>query len=50
MGSVKTDKMRTYIRESEIFLMPVLKRLKECPEYNSAAWQLQYQIVSYLEI
>lgn len=45
-----TDKMRTYVRESEIYLMPVLKRLKEFPEYNSAAWQMQYQIVSYLEI
>ena len=44
------EKMRTYVRETEKYVMPVLKKLKECPEYNSAAWQLQYQIVSYLEI
>ena len=44
------EKMKTYVRETEKYVMPVLKKLKECPEYNSAAWQLQYQIVSYLEI
>ena len=44
------EKMRTYVRETEKYVMPVLKKLKECPEYNNAAWQLQYQIVSYLEI
>ena len=45
-----TEKMKTYITETEKYVLPVLKKLKECPEYNDAAWQLQYQIVSYLEI
>ena len=44
------EKMKTYVRETEKYVLPVLKKLKECPEYNNAAWQLQYQIVSYLEI
>ena len=44
------DKMKTYVRETEKYVLPVLKKLKECPEYNSVAWQLQYQITSYLEI
>ena len=43
-------KMKTYVRETEKYVFPVLKKLKECPEYNNAAWQLQYQIMSYLEI
>ena len=46
----KPEKMKTYVYETEKYVMPVLQKLKECPEFNNAAWLLKYQIVSYLEI
>lgn len=38
------------IRETEQYVLPLLKVIKNTPEYNSAAWLLQYQIESMLDI
>ena len=38
------------IKETDIYYPPLLKILKSTPEYNNAAWLLQYQIESMLDI
>ncbi|MBQ1478333.1 MAG: helix-turn-helix domain-containing protein [Erysipelotrichaceae bacterium] len=38
------------IRESEEYILPLLKVVKKEPAYNDAAWLLTYQIESMLEI
>ncbi len=38
------------IHETEEFVLPLLKVVKDAPEYNNAAWLLQYQMESTLDI
>ena len=38
------------IRETEQYVFPLLKVIKDTPEYNDAAWLLKYQIESTLDI
>ena len=38
------------IRETEEYYPKLLKSIKATPEYNNAAWLLQYQIESMLDI
>ncbi len=42
-------KMKTYVVQTEQYVLPLLDVIKEVPEYNSAAWLLRYQIVTMLE-
>ena len=42
-------KMKEYIQETEEWYPRLLRIVKEQPEYNNAAWLLQYQIKSLLE-
>ncbi len=42
-------KMRTYVVETEKYVLPLLDVIKEVPEYNNAAWLLRYQIITMLE-
>ncbi len=42
-------KMQKYIKETETWYPRLLRIIKEHPEYNNAAWLLQYQIKSLLE-
>ncbi len=42
-------KMATYIIETEKWILPLLTIVKSVPEWNSAAWLLQYQITALLE-
>ena len=46
------SKERIYraIKESEEYVLPLLKIIKKVPEYNNAYWLLQYQIESMLDI
>jgi len=44
------DKMTVYVIESEKYVLPLLRVVKETPEYNNAAWLLQYQMISLLEM
>ena len=39
-----------YIEETEKYIKPLLKVVKDDPAYNNAAWLLQYQIESTLDI
>ncbi len=39
-----------YIGETEKYIIPLLKIVKNDPDYNNAAWLLQYQIESTLDI
>ena len=43
-------KIREYIKETETYYPTLLKIVKNCPEYNNAAWLLSYQIRSLLEL
>ena len=38
------------IKETEKYILPLLDVIKKVPEYNDAAWLLQYQIKSLLEM
>ena len=38
------------IEETETYVLPLLKVVKATPEYNNAAWLLQYQMESTLDI
>ena len=42
-------KMRTYVVETEKYIVPLLDVIKEVPGYNNAAWLLRYQILTMLE-
>ncbi|MBR2577739.1 MAG: helix-turn-helix domain-containing protein [Erysipelotrichaceae bacterium] len=42
------DKIYRYIREGDLYVLPLLKTIKN--EYNDAAWLLSYQIQSTLDI
>ena len=44
-----TEKIAEYVEETEAFYPGLLRIVKECPEYNNAAWLLEYQIRSLLE-
>ncbi len=43
------EKMKTYVFETEKFVLPLLEVIKAIPEWNSAAWLLRYQITALLE-
>ena len=43
-------KIREYIKETEAYYPTLLKIVKNCPEYNNAAWLLSYQIRSLLAL
>lgn len=45
----KKPKMIQYIKETEEYILPLLKTLKGIPAWNDAAWLMRYQIVSILE-
>ena len=42
-------KMKTYVVETEKYVLPLLDVIKEVPAYNNAAWLLRYQIITMLE-
>ncbi len=42
-------KMRTYVLETEKYVLPLLDVIRDVPAYNNAAWLLQYQITTLLE-
>ena len=44
------DRIYRMIKETEEYYPSLLKTLKSTPEYNNAAWLLQYQIESMLDI
>ncbi len=44
------EKIYRMIRETETYYPALLKAIKSTPEYNNAAWLLQYQIESMLDI
>ena len=41
-------KIAEYIEETEKYYRKLLKQVKACPEYNNAAWLLDYQIRSLI--
>ncbi len=41
-------KIAEYVEETERYYSELLRIIKECPEYNNAAWLLNYQIRSLL--
>lgn len=41
-------KIIEYVKETETYYPELLKKVKACPEYNSAAWLLSYQINSLI--
>lgn len=43
------EKMKTYVVQTEQYVLPLLDVIKEVPEYNNAAWLLRYQIITMLE-
>ena len=43
------EKMKTYVVETEKYVLPLLDVIKAIPEWNNAAWLLQYQIRTLLE-
>lgn len=43
------EKMATYVRSTEKYVLPLLDVIKAVPEYNNAAWLLRYQIITLLE-
>ena len=44
------DRIYRTISETEEYVLPLLKVLKNIPEYNNAYWLLNYQIESMLDI
>ena len=44
------ERIYRYIEETERYILPLLKVIKDEPEYNNAAWLLKYQIESTLDI
>lgn len=44
------EKIIDYIKETEEYILPLLKVIKAVPEYNNAYWLLQYQMESMLDI
>ena len=44
------DRIYRMIRETEEYYPALLKTVKATPAYNNAAWLLQYQIESMLDI
>ena len=42
-------KMKTYVYETEKYVLPLLDAIKAIPEWNNAAWLLRYQITALLE-
>ena len=45
-----TNRIEKYVKETEAYYPALLRAVKNCPEYNNAAWLLQYQIKSLLEM
>ena len=43
------EKMRSYVLQTEEYVMPLLAVIREVPEYNNAAWLLRYQMMTMLE-
>ena len=44
------DRIYRMIKETEEYILPLLKVIKDEPEYNDAAWLLKYQMESMLDI
>ena len=44
------ERVYRMIKETEKYVLPLLKVIKDEPEYNNAAWLLQYQMESMLDI
>lgn len=42
------ERIQDYIDETKKYYPELLRAIKEQPEYNNAAWLLQYQIKSLL--
>ena len=45
-----TNRIEKYVKETEAYYPALLRAVRNCPEYNNAAWLLQYQIRSLLEM
>ena len=44
------ERQYRYIDETDRYILPLLKVVKNTPEYNNAAWLLQYQIESMVDL
>jgi GTP pyrophosphokinase len=42
-------KMRKYVKQTEQYVLPLLKVVKDTPAWNNAAWLIRYQMVALLE-
>lgn len=43
------QKMVKYVKQTEQYVLPLLKVVKETPAWNNAAWLIRYQMVALLE-
>ena len=43
------DKMVSYVKQTEKYVLPLLEVVKAVPEWNNAAWLLKYQMMTMLE-
>jgi len=49
-GCFSRERLAAYIEETERYIMPLIKTLKDgCPEYSNAAFLVKYQIIGLLE-
>ncbi len=48
--SLSRERIYRMIAETEKYILPLLKTVKSEPDYNNAAWLLQYQMESTLDI
>ena len=42
------EKIAEYVKETETYYPELLRIVKQCPEYNNAAWLLSYQMRSLI--
>ena len=49
MGTEQGQTVR-YIDETDRYVLPLLKVVKAVPEFNNAAWLLQYQIETMVDL
>lgn len=50
LWGLSRERIYRMIKETEMYYPALLKAVKATPEYNNAAWFLQYQMESILDI
>ena len=45
-----SNRIAQYVKETEKYYPDLLREIKNCPDYNNAAWLLQYQMKGLLEM